>query len=533
MFFTCMFICLAAEFWKIKWDNMDEIISVNPATLQEIGRVKITPEQKVKEYISKAKAAFPLWSRISIEDRARYLLRAREYLLDHIDDFALTITRDNGKPLTESLSAEIYPIASLLWWAAHNTEKIFEPKNIGIGIFNLMLRRSHIEYQPLGVVGIISPWNYPFSIPAGTIAMALVAGNCVIFKPSSATPIVGQKIEEMFNAIGLPEAVFTHVPGDSSVGEAIISSSVDKVVFTGSVEIGKHVAEVCARNLRPCVLELGGKDAVIIRADANLEHASSGVVWGAFTNAGQCCASIERVYVQRSIADKFIDMVVEKTKKLRVGNGENIGTDIGPMTTLSQLQVVEAHVEEARKRGAKILTGGKTITPGYFYEPTVITGIDHSFSCVMEETFGPTLPIMTYEDDEDAVRLANDSQFGLNAYIWTGDMNIGKKMASKLRAGTVAINESVYTHALPETPWGGIKYSGSGRTHGEWGFYDLVNLHHVHINPVTFIKDFWWYPYNQKLFSLLKILTKTLTKGRSSIINSAFNLFRIFLQKKN
>lgn len=511
---------------------MNQIISTNPATLEEIGRIEETSEQKVKEYTSKAKAAFPGWARLSFKERAAYILKARQYLLDNIDDFAQTITKDNGKPVTESISAEIFPICDLLRWAALNAEKILSRKNLLIGVFNLLGRTSTLGHQPLGVIGIISPWNYPFSIPVGTAAMALMAGNTVVLKPSSATALVGKKIEEMFEAAGLPEFVFKVVHGGSATGEALLNSSVDKIVFTGSVGIGRHVAEVCARRLLPCTLELGGKDPAIITENADLENAASGVVWGAFTNAGQCCASIERLYVHQKVADKFIEMVVEKTKKLRIGNGLDPNTDVGPMTTLAQLQTVEAHVEEARGRGAKILCGGKRVGPGYFFEPTVITGVDQTFSCVTEETFGPTLPIIVYEDDMQAVRFANDSQFGLNAYIWSKDIREAQKMARQIRAGTVVINNSVYTHAIPQTPWGGVKHSGLGRTHSAWGFYDLVNLHHIHTNRFTFIKDFWWYPYSAKLIENLKGLSGTLTGCLCSKICALPHLLKALLQKK-
>lgn len=512
---------------------MNEIISINPATMQEIGRVQVTSEQKVKEYVSKAHAAFPTWSRIPIGVRKEYILKARDYLLKNIDEIASTITRDNGKPITESLSAEIFPVADLLYWAANNAEKILKRKRIGIGVFDLMFRSSYMGYQPLGVIGIISPWNYPFSIPVGTIAMALMAGNCVIFKPSSATPLVGKKIEEMFDSIGLPEFAFTHISGGSETGEALLDSRVDKIIFTGSVGVGKHVAETCARKLTPVVLELGGKDPAIIRSDADIDFASSAVVWGAFTNTGQCCASIERVYVHKSIAKEFFSSVIEKTKLLRVGNGEEKTTDIGPMTTLQQLQTVEAHVEEARRRGAKILCGGNKIEPGYFFEPTVITGVDHTFACVAEETFGPLMPVMTYQDDSQAIQLANDSEFGLNAYIFTKDLKTGRKMAEQLRAGTVVINDCVYTHAIPQTPWGGIKHSGFGRTHSAWGFYELTNLHHIHVNRLTFIKDFWWYPYRERLIRALKKLSEHLTGGINSKIKAIPYLVKALWLKKS
>ena len=521
---------------------MQYIKAINPATLEEIGQVEATPPEKVAEYVSKAHAEFHPWSKTSFRQRAAYIMKAREYMLDNIEEFARTITLDNGKPLAESYSAELFSAASLMYWAAKNAGKILKRKSICIGIFNLMGRSSTIGYQPVGVVGVISPWNYPFSIPVGAVVMALMAGNCVVLKTSSATPLVGKKIEEMFAAAGLPESVFTHIPGGSDVGEALINSGVDKIMFTGSAGVGKHVAEICAKRLTPCTLELGGKDAAIIRADANLEHASSGVVWGAFTNAGQCCASIERVYVHESVADKFIKLVTKKTKMLRVGNGLDPNTDIGPLTTAAQLETTIKHVEDAKNRGATIISPSPRPSPargegdreeGYFYAPTIIIGADHSFPCVMEETFGPTLPIMTYSEDSEAVRLANDTEFGLNAYIWSKNTAEAKKIATGLRAGTIVINDAVYIHAIPETPWGGVKYSGYGRTHGRFGFHEMVNIHHIHTNPVTFIKDFWWYPYGEKITKNLKKLSRTLTGDFKSIVKSVLTLFKALFRKLN
>lgn len=489
---------------------MSQIISLNPATLEELGRVDITPPQKVKEYASKAKAALISWSRLSYKERAGYILEARNHLLNHIDDFALTITRDNGKPVIEAITHEIWPILDLMSWAAHKTEKILSPSGIPTGKWGLLLRSSYISHQPLGVIGIISPWNYPFSIPVGSAVLALMAGNAVLLKTSSATPIVGQKIEEMFK--GLPDFVFTHIPGDASTGEALLDSAIDKVVFTGSTATGSRVMELLSKRAIPCVAELGGKDAMIVRHDADLEYAAEGAVWGAFTNAGQCCASVERLYVHETIARRFIDLVAEKTRRLRQGSGEDPEVDTGPMTTQYQLQIVERHVEDARGRGARIITGGernKTL-PGWFYKPTVITGVDHSFLCVTEETFGPTLPIMSFADDDQAVKLANDSPFGLSASIWTRDIKLAKEMASKLRVGTVTINECIYTHAIPSLPWGGIKASGFGRTHGAQGLFELVNTQHTHMNRITRFKDLWWYPYSRGRLNLFRRLARWL-----------------------
>ena len=512
----------------------EKIKCVNPATLNPFAEVEITPPSKVIEYATKARAAFPIWNRLSFEARAKYLLRAREYLLDNIDSFAEAITLDNGKPLLESITAEIYPIADLIYYFAKNSERILKNKRVCLGIWHLLGRSSSLKYQPYGVIGIISPWNYPFSIPVGAVVMALMAGNCVLLKPSSATAFVGKKIEELFKAISLPEFTFTHIPGTAKTGQALLESPIDKIIFTGSTDVGHHIMEFCSKKIMPLSLELGGKDPMIVMPDANLEHAASGAVWGAFTNAGQCCASIERVYVHESIADEFIERVRKKTVALKVGPGNDPSSDIGPLTTEAQLKTVKQHVADAVKNGANILTGGQQPKDlkGWFFEPTIITDIDHSVACVHEETFGPLMPIMKYQTEEQVIKWANDTPYGLNAYIWTGNIRAGKRLSTKLKCGTVAINEAVYTHALSQTPWGGRGASGFGRTHGEAGLKEYVNLQHIHINRCTHFKDIWWYKYSAELLSVFKNLSRTMTGGIAGKIRSMPLFIQTLLKKR-
>lgn len=493
----------------------DVLVSINPATLQPLGETPITPPNKLSEIASAARAAQTTWGRLTYKERGKFLLRARRYLLDHMDDFAFTITQENGKPLVESLTAECYPIADLLYYFAHRTGTILRPYRVWTGLMDLLGRHSWIGYRPRGVIGIISPWNYPFSIPAGCAAMAIAAGNTVLLKPSSVTSLVGQKIAEMFEAAGLPDHVFNHLPGNATTGEAVCESEIDKLVFTGSVSVGKEVMAACAARCIPSVMELGGKDAMIVLADADLELAASGAVWGAFTNAGQCCASVERAYVHANIAEQFIKLVVEKTARLKQGVGTDVDVEIGPLTTAAQLEIVEKQVEEARRRGAKVLIGGErnSAFPGYFYKPTVLTNVDHSMEIMAEETFGPLLPIMMFADDQEAIRLANDTKFGLTASIWTRDMKAARAMARELRAGTVTINECLYTHAICQTPWGGRGWSGFGRTHGRLGLLELVEPHHIHVNAMARFKSFWWYPYDQQLYTLFRNFTRRITGG--------------------
>jgi len=342
------------------------------------------------------------------------------------------------------------------------------------------------------------------------------------------------KIAEMFTNAGLPEGVFQILHGNAEVGNALVESSIDKLLFTGSAAVGRQIMAKCAQRLTPLVLELGGKDPMIVRHDADLDHASSGAVWGAFTNSGQCCASVERVYVHNSIFDKFLDLVLKKTKKLKQGNGLDPTVDIGPLTTLAQLQIVEEHVNDAKNRGAVIHCGGKRNSElkGYFYLPTVLTGVDHSFKCVREETFGPIMPIMTFTDDYQAIHLANDTPYGLTASIWTQNINEGKKMAMEIRAGTVMINDCVFTHALSQTPWGGRKASGFGRTHSRFGLQELVTIHHLHTNKLI-KKDIWWYPYSAGFIRNFVRFTKRFTDGYFTKLFALPSFFRLFKMKKN
>ncbi len=510
------------------------IVTRNPATLQPLGKIEISSPEWVQKKFQEAKKAFPGWAALSYSERADYLLRAKDYILAHLDEIAQVISQDNGKPRVEALSSDIFPVCEMLEYFARNTEDLLHSHQVSIGLMSLLRRRSTIHYQALGIVGIISPWNFPFSIPMSGIIMALMAGNCVLLKPADATAMVGIKIEEIFEAAGLPKGVFSHLPGDASTGEALLDLPLNKVIFTGSVRVGKRVMQKCAEKLIPCSLELGGKDPMIVCRDANLEVAAAGAVWGAFCNAGQVCASVERVYVDQEVASEFTHLVVEKTKQLRIGASTQSNNDLGPLTTEAQLKIVEAQVDEAKQRGARIITGGKRAEKqkGYFYPPTVITGVDHSFRCIKEETFGPILPIMTFKSEEEAIQLANDSEYGLTASVWTRNIARGRQIALQIRAGTVSINECTYTFALPQTPWGGIKNSGIGRTHGYMGLQDLTHILHLHENRMPRLKDFWWFGYDGELYETLKYLCKHYTGNFFEKCKAVIRILKELRRKK-
>lgn len=493
----------------------DEIISYDPATGKELGRVPSRTPEEIRAYVARARERQNLWSALSFRERAGFVMRAREILLRDMRQIAELISRETGKPVTEGVSMEIAPVLDLMRYFATGAEKMLRPRRIPLGQYTLMGRTSRLHYKPCGVVGIISPWNFPLAIPLGEVTMALMAGNTVILKPSELTPLVGLEIARLFREANLPEHVLQVATGGGETGAALVTAGVDKVMFTGSVATGKRVAAAAAETLTPVVLELGGKDPMIVCADADLETTAHAAVWGAFANSGQACASIERCYVHESIAEEFINRVVVLTRALRQGNGRDAHTDVGSMSSESQLQTVASHVADARARGAQVLTGGSrgAQANGSFYQPTVVTNVDHTMPLMREETFGPVLPVATFKTEEEAIRLANDSPFGLTASIWTRDVRRGERLAARIEAGTVTVNEVLYTHALAQTPWGGFKQSGTGRTHGELGLLELVRAQHIHTNRLSRLRDLWWFGYTPASLELFYGFARRFSSG--------------------
>jgi succinate-semialdehyde dehydrogenase/glutarate-semialdehyde dehydrogenase len=378
-----------------------------------------------------------------------------------------------------------------------------------------MGRSSYEIYKPLGVIGIISPWNFPWATPLDEVVMAVLAGNTVVLKPSELTPLTALKIKDVFNRAGIADGVLQVVTGDGSTGAALVGAGVDKIMFTGSVATGKRVAEAAAKYLTPVVLELGGKDPMIVLDDASIPNAARAAVWGAFANSGQACSSVERCYIHESIAERFISEVVSETKRLRQSAVVDDACDIGSMTSERQLLQVQRHVDEAIDKGAKALTGGdrRADTTAPFFAPTVLINVNHEMDVMRDETFGPVLPIMTFKTDEEAVRLANDSIYGLTASVWTGQISRGRQVAERIEAGTVMVNEVLYTHGIASTPWGGVKQSGLGRTHGRAGLLELVSARHIHVNRLPFIPDLWWFNYTPEAGRLFRGFARRFSSG--------------------
>src|SRR6266567_9219920 len=474
-----------------------ELISRDPRTGEEIGRAPIVMPEDVARAVGRAREAQSEWAILTFRERGRLIMKARKIILKELEEIALLISRETGKPVSEAIAMELTTSLDLMQYFARKTPSLLRPRRVSVGQYWSMGRSSYEIYKPMGVVGIISPWNFPWATPLDEVVMALMAGNTVVLKPSELTPLTGLKIKDVFKRAGLADGALQVVTGDGSTGAALVGAGVDKIMFTGSVATGKRVAEAAAKYLTPVVLELGGKDPMIVLEDSNIENAARGAVWGAFANCGQACAAVERCYVDESIAPQFTDAVVKETKRLRQNVGAEKDADIGSMTSERQLRIVEDHVLDARTKGATVLTGGQrppSLT-GPCYEPTVLANVDHEMEVMRDETFGPVLPIMTFKTDDEAVRLANDTIYGLTASVFTKDMARGKQLAERVDAGTVMVNEVLYTHGIAQTPWGGVKQSGIGRTHGRAGLLEMVSPQHIHLNRLSFIPDLWWFNY--------------------------------------
>ncbi len=492
---------------------MEQLESFNPATGALVGAVDTIEIGDVDGIVADIAELQPFWAQLSLEDRGSYLRRVADALVEDMEEVAALISTEQGKPLAESYVMELIPTIDALHWCADEGPKILRDESIPYPQLFFKVKKSFFSYEPIGVVGVIAPWNYPWSIPFGEVAIALMAGNGVILKPASLTPLLGDRIQKAFERGGVPEGLVRAVHGGGQIGQAICESDgVGKVFFTGSVEVGRKVGEICAHRMKGSVLELGGKDPQIVCADADLENAISGCVWGAFANAGQTCSGIERTYVVDSVADRFLEGVVRETERLTVGDPLEWETEIGPMVSADQADLVTDLVDDALSSGADRLAGGPREVPGYdgrFIAPTILAGVEDEMRIMREEIFGPVAPIVIVGSEEEALERANDSNFGLGASVWTKDRAKGERMARRIQSGMVWINDHSYSHGAAQCSWGGVKDSGLGRSHSKFGFYECVNIKHVAWEP-GLTRDFWWQPYDKSLGDALKASTRLL-----------------------
>lgn len=481
-----------------------------PGTGQPLPTVPTVSPEDVAGLVGRARVAQGEWARLGFAERRRRLCHFKNLLLERAEKVADVISRENGKPPFEAMVHDVLAVADLTGFYARRAKRVLADEQVGLRYFPN--KRSTLRYVPRGVVGIISPWNFPFSLPMGEVITALAAGNAAVVKPSEFTPFSMIEGKALLEEAGVPSDLVMVIPGRGEVGQALIEAGVDMIVFIGSARTGRRVAAECGKRLIPCVMELGGKDPAVVLHDAALDLAAERVVLGAFANSGQICASVERVYVDARIADAFIERVVARARALRQGDGRAATVDVGAMTTPAQLEIVERHVEDAKKRGARVLTGGARLEgAGRFYPPTVLTGVTHEMALMREESFGPLLPIMTFNTEEEAVSLANDSEYGLNAYVFSRDKRRAEAIAHRLEAGTVMVNDVLYTHGAPELPWGGIKQSGIGRTHSTQALRDMCWIRHVNQERFAFAPP-WLHPYPEKVGRLLSTLRNVMRR---------------------
>ena len=476
------------------------IETFDPRTGARLAVVPDVDAEGVRAAVARARCASAAWSALHVRERVAHLRVVRDRMLERAEELVEVICAETGKQRSEAVTTELMAVCETIDWYAKNAERLLRPR--GVQSRTMVHKKAWVRYEPVGVVGVISPWNYPFTLSMTPLVTALVAGNTVVLKPSEVTPTVGLAIGSLFEHDEWGDIVGV-VTGGGATGEALVRAEVDKVVFTGSVRTGKRVMAAAADTLTPVVLELGGKDPMIVCDDADLQRAARGAVWGAFQNSGQTCMSVERVYVTRPVAEEFIDRVLLETAEIRQDDGSSGGGDIGSMTFAPQLELVQRHLADAEDKGAKVLLGGRRIErDGLWFEPTVVVDVDHSMELMTEETFGPVLPIMVVDDVDEAVRLANDTRFGLNSSVWTGDDQLGASVANRLQAGNVCINDCIVSYAITGLPFGGVKESGIGRVHGAEGLREFTNTKSVMSSRVTPSRELWWFPVPKGLDAL-------------------------------
>jgi succinate-semialdehyde dehydrogenase/glutarate-semialdehyde dehydrogenase len=488
----------------------------DPATGALIGNYRLDGFARVSEAIEGARGAQPAWAALPYRERSRALGRVGEAIAARADELASIISANSGKTRVDALATEIVPAVLALRFYRSRGKRLLAPRRLGGGSVLMFNKRSRLHRVPYGVVGVISPWNYPFAIPFTEIAMALLAGNGVVLKVASDSLAVGHALAGIFAGVGLPEGLFAYVNLQGrEAGDAFISGGINKLFFTGSTEVGRELMAKAAARLVPVVLELGGNDAAIIRADADLERAASGILWSGFSNAGQSCGGAQRILVQESVYDAFAARLKERVEGLRVGIGSDLDIDMGCLASSRQKALVEAQVARCLAEGARVIARSPLdpdLETGNFLPAIVLGDVRPGSPAMREEVFGPVVALVPFKDDEEALRIANDSTMGLTASVWSRDRRAARALATRIRAGAVTINDHLMSHGLAETPWGGVGDSGLGRTHAEIGFLEMLQTRVVVDDILSGAeKDIWWQPYSEKVYRGLRSIIEVLS----------------------
>lgn len=480
----------------------------NPATGEALGRVPVCPDSQVSEFYARSRTAYATWRTTPLAQRLDYVRRLRERMVAQLDDLARQISEETGKVQIEALTTDILPALEAMRHLEKHATKALAIRRTPTPIL-FFGKTSYVEYKPRGVVLVIAPWNFPLQLTLVPMLNALVGGNTVVLKPSEVTPRVGVLIEQLFEQSGWPQGVVQVAHGGKETGAALVEAGPDYIFFTGSVRTGRAIQQAAAAQLIPTTLELGGKDPMIVFADAPFDRAIQGAMWGGLMNSGQVCMGVERIYVERSIYDTFVQRLCAAVKSLRQGRGADADADIGSMTFPHQVDVVRDHVAQALAQGAVLRTGkppSEWRDGRMFIEPMVLTGVTQEMAVVREETFGPVLPVIPFDNEAEAIALANDSDYGLSASVWTANTDRGRRVATQLVSGNVLVNDVVITIVNHELPFGGEKTSGLGRYHGAEGMRMFCRQTSVMVDKGRRLREVNWFPYSGKYDMFIDLL---------------------------
>ena len=484
---------------------MSSLPVIDPRTGETTGQIETTPVETIRERQARAREAQTAWMDLPLADRKTAVAALHQGFLAQADAIAEALLEDCGRPAGEAWTAEIVANHELFgWWLGH-IDDLFTATPVDLNPINYPGKTGRVRLAPKGVVGLITPWNLPVAIPLRTIIPAVLAGNAVVWKPSEHAPRTAELLAKLF-AAHLPEGLIQPVIGAADQGAAVVTAGVDIVFFTGSVATGRKVQVMAAEQGIPCTLELGGKDAAVVLADADINRAADGITWAAYAFAGQNCAAVERCYVHNSVLSAFIEAAKTRTKRLRQGE------DVGPLVTEAQLRTVQRHVEDAMQRGATVVCGADAGGPGFYYAPTLLTHVPEDALVLNEETFGPVLPVVGFDALEDLPDLVNRTAYGLTTSIWTSDVELGEALSEQFDCGVVTINNHSFSGALASAAWGGTKDTGHGVTNSRFALYEMTR-------PRTIIADrsrqreMWWYPYNDALLKVTQGLVEVSRSG--------------------